>query len=51
MALLLTDEQVRSLLTIDDLIVAMEDAYAELAAGRGNYRVRTDMIAATGLPA
>ncbi|NQV82730.1 MAG: hypothetical protein HQ494_02815, partial [Rhodospirillales bacterium] len=50
MALLLTDEQVRGLLTIDDLIVAMEEAYAELAAGRGIYRVRTDMIAATDRP-
>jgi ornithine cyclodeaminase/alanine dehydrogenase-like protein (mu-crystallin family) len=50
MALLLTDEQVRGLLTIDDLIAAMEEAYAELAAGRGIYRVRTDMIAATDRP-
>jgi len=50
MALLLTDEQVRGLLTIVDLIAAMEEAYAELAAGRGIYRVRTDMIAATDQP-
>lgn len=50
MALLLTDEQVRGLLDIDDLIAAMEEGYAELAAGRGIYRVRTDMIAASEQP-
>jgi alanine dehydrogenase len=50
MAILLTDEQLRSLLDMGELIGAMEEAYGELAAGRGIYRVRTDMIAATERP-
>ena len=50
MALLLSDEQVRGLLTMDDLIAAMEVAYGELAAGRGIYRARTDMIAGSEQP-
>jgi len=45
MTLILNDQQVRDLLTMEDCIAAMEDAYAELAAGRGIYRIRTDMIA------
>jgi len=45
MTLILDDRQVRDLLAMDELVAAMEDAYAELAAGRGVYRVRTDMIA------
>lgn len=45
MTLILNDEQVRQLLTMEDCIAAMEEAYAELGAGRGIYRVRTDMIA------
>lgn len=45
MTLILNDAQVRELLTMEDCVAAMEEAYAELAAGRGIYRVRTDMIA------
>ena len=45
MTLVLNDAQVRELLTVGDCIAAMEEAYAELAVGRGIYRVRTDMIA------
>ena len=45
MTLILDDAQVRQLLTMEDCIAAMEEAYAELAAGRGVYRVRTDMVA------
>jgi alanine dehydrogenase len=45
MTLILRDEEVRSLLDMRELVAAMEEAYAELAEGRGVYRVRTDMIA------
>lgn len=45
MTLILDDQQVRELITMKELIAAMEEAYGELAAGRGVYRVRTDMIA------
>lgn len=45
MTLILNDQQVRELLTMEDCVAAMEEAYAELAAGHGIYRVRTDMIA------
>lgn len=45
MTLILDDAQVRELLTMKDCIAAMEEAYAELAHGRGVYRIRTDMIA------
>ncbi|MEE8334119.1 MAG: ornithine cyclodeaminase family protein [Alphaproteobacteria bacterium] len=45
MTLILNDAQVRELLTMKDCIAAMEEAYRELAAGRGIYRIRTDMIA------
>ena len=45
MTLILNDAQVRELLKMKDCIAAMEEAYAELGAGRGIYRVRTDSIA------
>jgi ornithine cyclodeaminase/alanine dehydrogenase-like protein (mu-crystallin family) len=45
MTLILNDAQVSELLTMKDCIAAMEEAYGELAAGRGIYRIRTDMIA------
>ena len=47
MPLILDDRQVRDLLTMEDCVAAMEEAYAELAEGRGIYRVRTDMITGT----
>ena len=50
MPLILDDRQVRDLLTMEDCVAAMEEAYAELAEGRGIYRVRTDMIAGTDTP-
>jgi ornithine cyclodeaminase/alanine dehydrogenase-like protein (mu-crystallin family) len=50
MTIILDDEAVRELLTVEDCFAAMEEAYIELAAGRGIYRVRTDMIAATDRP-
>jgi alanine dehydrogenase len=43
--ILLNDSQVRDLLTMEDCVAAMEEAYTELEEGRGIYRVRTDMIA------
>ena len=49
MTLVLNDDQVRDLITMPECIEAMELAYADLPAGNGIYRVRTDMVApATG---
>ncbi|MPY72353.1 MAG: hypothetical protein GEU92_20040 [Alphaproteobacteria bacterium] len=45
MTLILNDAEVRQLVAMGELVETMEEAYAELAAGRGIYRVRTDMIA------
>jgi len=50
MAILLTNDQVCDLLSMEALIEAMETAYGELAAGRGIYRVRSDMIAQMETP-
>jgi len=50
MTLILDDKAVRELLTMEDCVAAMEEAYIDLAAGRSIYRVRTDMIAATAQP-
>jgi len=50
MTIILDDKAVRDLLTMEDCVAAMEEAYIELAAGRGIYRVRTDMIAGTDQP-
>lgn len=45
MTLILNDQQVLELLTMEELIATMEEAYIELAEGRGTYRVRSDIIA------
>jgi alanine dehydrogenase len=47
MTLILDNDQVRRLLTMQDCIAAMEEAYGDLALGRGAYRVRTDIVAPT----
>jgi ornithine cyclodeaminase/alanine dehydrogenase-like protein (mu-crystallin family) len=48
MTLILSNDDVEKLLTMPDCIAALEDAYKELAAGRGITRQRSDCIAPTG---
>ncbi|HET9149866.1 MAG TPA: ornithine cyclodeaminase family protein [Alphaproteobacteria bacterium] len=45
MTLLLSNDDVGRLLTMPDCIAALEDAYAELAEGRGVNRIRSDSLA------
>jgi len=47
MTLILSNEDVEQLLTMPECIAALEDAYVELAAGRGVNRTRSDCIAPT----
>jgi len=48
--LLLSNEEVHALLPMPECIAALEDAYPELAAGRGVNRRRSDTFAATARP-
>jgi len=48
--LLLSNDEVRGLLSMPDCLVALEDAYRELAAGRGTNRRRSDSFVATARP-
>ncbi len=47
MTLILSNDDVEQLLTMPDCIQALEEAYVELAAGRGINRTRSDCIAPT----
>lgn len=47
MTLILSNDDVERLLTMPDCIAALEDAYVELAEGRGINRTRSDCIAPT----
>ncbi len=47
MTLVLSNDDVEKLLTMDECVAALEDAYKELAAGRGISRTRSDCIAPT----
>src|SRR5437868_4017843 len=50
MTLILSNKDVEQLLTMRECIEALEDAYVELAAGRGLARTRSDCIAPTSKP-
>jgi ornithine cyclodeaminase/alanine dehydrogenase-like protein (mu-crystallin family) len=47
MTLILSNDDVEQLLTMEDCLEALEDGYRELAAGRGITRTRSDCIAPT----
>lgn len=47
MTLILSNDDVEKLLTVPECIAALEDAYVELAQGRGITRTRSDCIAPT----
>jgi len=47
MTLILSNDDVERLLTMPDCIAALEEAYVEMAAGRGITRTRSDCIAPT----
>ncbi|MEE8279776.1 MAG: ornithine cyclodeaminase family protein [Alphaproteobacteria bacterium] len=50
MTLILSNEDVERLLSMPDCIAALEEAYVELAEGRGVTRRRSDILAPTGRP-
>ena len=50
MTLLLSNADVRELLTMPECIAALEDAYLELAQGRGVTRTRSDTLTPTSRP-
>jgi alanine dehydrogenase len=50
MTLLLTNEEVEALLSMDDCIAELETAYVELAAGRAVSPMRTDAVAPANQP-
>ena len=47
MTLILSNEEVEQVLTMEDLIVVLADAFVELGEGRGGDRVRTDIVTPT----
>ena len=47
MTLILSNDEVEKVLTMRDCMAALEDAYAELAEGRGISRLRSDSFAPT----
>ncbi len=47
MTLILSNDEIEQLLTMADCIAALEEAYIELAEGRGITRTRSDCIAPT----
>ena len=49
MTLVLSNEEIEPLLDMAELIPVMEDAYRELAEGRGGTRLRSDIITPTPL--
>jgi ornithine cyclodeaminase/alanine dehydrogenase-like protein (mu-crystallin family) len=50
MTLILSNEDIDQLLTMADYVDILEDAYGELAAGRGVVRPRADSLAPTAMP-
>jgi alanine dehydrogenase len=50
MTLILSNQDVEKLLTMPDCIAVLEEAYVELAEGRGVSRTRSDCITPTGRP-
>ena len=50
MTLILSNDDIDRLLTMDDYVAILEDAYRELAAGRGVVRPRSDSLAPTAMP-
>ena len=48
MTLILSNDDVEKLLTIEECIAALEDSYVELAEGRGLSRTRSDCLVPTG---
>lgn len=50
MTLVLSNDDIDRLLSMDDYIAVLEDAYGELAAGRGVVRPRSDSLAPTAMP-
>jgi len=50
MTLILSNEDIDGLLTMADYVEILEDAYGELAAGRGVVRPRADSLAPTKMP-
>ena len=49
MTLILSNDDVEQLLTMADLIPALEEAYVELVEGRGGNRLRSDIVTPTPL--
>ncbi len=47
MTLILTNEDIGQILTMEDLIPVLADAFVELGEGRGGDRVRTDIVTPT----
>lgn len=47
MTLILNNDEIEQLLTMDELVPALEDAYVELVEGRGGNRRRSDIITPT----
>lgn len=50
MTLILSNDDIEQLLTMADYVDILEDAYGELAAGRGVVRPRADSLAPTAMP-
>lgn len=50
MTLILSNDDIDRLLTMADYVDILEDAYGELAAGRGVVRPRSDSLAPTAMP-
>jgi len=49
MTLILTNEDIDQILTMEDLVPVLEEAYIELVNGRGGNRVRSDIVTPTTL--
>ncbi len=47
MTLILSNEDIEQILTMKDLVPAIEDAYIELINGRGGNRLRSDIVTPT----
>ncbi len=50
MTLILSNDDIEQVLTMADYVDILEDAYGELAAGRGVVRPRSDSLAPTAMP-
>ena len=49
MTLILSNEDIEQILTMEDLVPTLEDAYIELVNGRGGNRLRSDIVTPTTL--